>query len=175
MARDVEELLERAAHVPDDPLDVTTLVRGGRALRRRRQAVRGLALAVLLLAVPGGMVGLGYARSHQITPVDQPRVTTPPAPTGPEPVHAPNPVRPRTPAEGADTVMPVTFLDGTTAEIVYPEALDLAGLGLRPGGAAELAGCCARDFFLPAGGEGGFASTGRPLQQPPGVRGPRRA
>jgi hypothetical protein len=67
--------------------------------------------------------------------------------------------------------MPVTFVDGTTAEVVYPKALDLASLGVRPGGSAELVDCCARDFTFPPGGESWFAGAGRPLKQFAGADG----
>ena len=39
---------------------------------------------------------------------------------------------PETHAEGDRVVLPVTFPDGSTAELTYPPALDIAGLGARP-------------------------------------------
>lgn len=37
-------------------------------------------------------------------------------------------------------ILPVTFTDGTSAELVYPPKLDLAGLGVRPYGSGRLKG-----------------------------------
>jgi hypothetical protein len=46
--------------------------------------------------------------------------------------------------------MPVTFLDGTTADIVYPSDLAIAEMGAVPSGSGALDDpplrCCARDF-----------------------------
>jgi hypothetical protein len=39
---------------------------------------------------------------------------------------------PRTYREGDSVVMPVTFPDGTTAELVYPPKLDLSGMRVQP-------------------------------------------
>ena len=47
---------------------------------------------------------------------------------------------PATRAEGDSAVLPVTFTDGTSAELVYPRRLDLAALGLGPYGSATLRG-----------------------------------
>ncbi|MGH2821108.1 MAG: hypothetical protein ACRDJ5_10700 [Actinomycetota bacterium] len=40
---------------------------------------------------------------------------------------------------GGRTLVPVTFPDGTSVELVYPSRLDLAGLGVYPGTSAALA------------------------------------
>lgn len=47
---------------------------------------------------------------------------------------------PATRAEGDSVVLPVTFTDGTSAELVYPRRLELATLGLAPYGSATLRG-----------------------------------
>ena len=47
---------------------------------------------------------------------------------------------PATRAEGDTVVLPVTFTDGTSAELVYPRRLDIAALGLAPYGSATLRG-----------------------------------
>ncbi|HKF00133.1 MAG TPA: hypothetical protein VKG45_14530 [Actinomycetes bacterium] len=170
MARDLAELLRQAAHVPAEPLDAGDLRRRGRRLRRRRRVVRGVALTVLLVMVPVGMAGIGYLRSREPGVADRPAVTVPPPPEAP-PQRTANAIRPPTRAEGSDEVMPVVFLDGTSAEVVYPKALDLAGLRARPAGSAELAGCCARDFFVPPGGAAWFADAGERLARLSGAGG----
>jgi hypothetical protein len=45
---------------------------------------------------------------------------------------------PATRAEGDSVVLPVTFTDGTRAELVYPQRLQIAALGLAPYGSATL-------------------------------------
>jgi hypothetical protein len=47
---------------------------------------------------------------------------------------------PATRAEGDSVVLPVTFTDGTSAELVYPQTLEVAALGLVPYGSATLRG-----------------------------------
>jgi hypothetical protein len=42
--------------------------------------------------------------------------------------------------EGDSVVLPVTFTDGTRAELVYPRKLEIAALGLAPYGSATLRG-----------------------------------
>jgi hypothetical protein len=158
MAPNISDLLRRGAHVPGDELDVEPLWRRARQLRRRRRA--GSALAVLLLVVSISLAGRWYFQDRDQAPA------APPTPS-----QAPNAIVPAVRTEAGQAVMPVTFLDGTTAEVVYPKALDLASLGLRPGGSAELVGCCARDFTFPPGGESWFAAAGRPLKQFTGADG----
>lgn len=55
---------------------------------------------------------------------------------------------PRTQTEGAKVVMPVTFPDGSTAEVVYPRGLDIAELGAQPYSSGGLTDCCESDFFV---------------------------
>ena len=47
---------------------------------------------------------------------------------------------PATRAEGDRVVLPVTFTDGTSAELVYPRRLGIAALGVAPYGSATLRG-----------------------------------
>jgi hypothetical protein len=108
----------------------------------------------LLLVVPISLAGRWYFQDRDQAPA------APPTPS-----QAPNAIVPAVRTEGGKAVLPVTFVDGTTAEVVYPKALDLASLGVRPGGSAELVGSCARDFTFPPGGESWFAAAGRPLKQ----------
>lgn len=55
---------------------------------------------------------------------------------------------PATHKEGSKVVMPVTFPDGSTAEIVYPPAIDIAGMGGQPYSSGGLNNCCDSDFFI---------------------------
>ncbi len=55
---------------------------------------------------------------------------------------------PPTTPEGANTVMPVTFPDGSTAEVVYDSKLRLAERGLRPSYSGDLTDCCFRLFAV---------------------------
>jgi hypothetical protein len=64
------------------------------------------------------------------------------------------PFVPRTYREGEKVVVPVTFPDGSTAEVVYPRALDLASRGVRPYTWALLDtsyGSVGRDFVIDPG------------------------
>jgi hypothetical protein len=58
---------------------------------------------------------------------------------------------PPTRREGDLVVMPVTFPDGTIAELAYPPALDLAGEFLRPYSSGSLPGSAGRDFSISYG------------------------
>jgi len=60
--------------------------------------------------------------------------------TSPDPAE-PQPFIPPTYREGHRVVMPVTFPDGSTAEVLYPLGVDLASMGVRP----YIVGC-GRDF-----------------------------
>lgn len=51
-------------------------------------------------------------------------------------------------SEGANTVMPVTFPDGSTAEVVYRSDLKLAERGVRPSYSGDLTDCCFRLFAV---------------------------
>jgi hypothetical protein len=62
------------------------------------------------------------------------------------PKTAPGPFVPATHHEGGKVVMPVTFLDGSTAEVVYDPKLRLAELGIRAWGAGGFPDAPWRDF-----------------------------
>ena len=49
-------------------------------------------------------------------------------------------LRPATRSDGDKVVLPLTFPDGTTVELVHPRALDLAALGVFPYGSGRLQG-----------------------------------
>jgi hypothetical protein len=59
---------------------------------------------------------------------------------------------PSTHKERGKVVMPVTFPDGSSAEIVHPPDTDLAAMGAQPYSSGQLSDCCARDFFVRYGG-----------------------
>jgi len=80
--------------------------------------------------------------------------TETPAPKHSEPlarIVVPPPFVPRTYREGEKVVVPVTFPDGSTAEVVYTRELDLASRGIRPNTWALLDtsyGSVGRDFLI---------------------------
>jgi hypothetical protein len=128
---DVHDLLRRALGgvAPSPDALEATIQRIHRRRRRRRVLVTGMTLAVFAGA---GVVVTWVAGDRGV------RLTTP-APTTATPSTAPSTVPPsaagfvpRTTREGNRTVLPVTFPDGSTAELVYPTALALAGLGVQP-------------------------------------------
>ena len=103
-------------------------------ISRRRRRHRVLVTAVTLAMFAGaGLVVTWVAGDRGV------RLSTP-APTTATPSSAPSSTVPssvagfvpRTTREGDRTVLPVTFPDGSTAELVYPTALALAGMGVQP-------------------------------------------
>jgi len=85
-----------------------------------------------------------------------------PAASNSSPTPSPEPFRafvPPTRAEGEVVVLPVVFPDGTTAELVYPPEMDVAGLGVRPYWAA-----CGRDLGFYYHDPYGTLYEGEPVQ-----------
>lgn len=154
MAEDIAHLLRRGAQATLSGYDERDVRRRARRIRRRR-ATWASAAAVLVLA---GFVTAVFARpDHRGVPVVQPTPTVSPTES--------RRFVPATRVEGDDVVMPVTFLDGTTAEIVYPRSLDIAGRGATPYGSGTLPDCCARDFaFFHGPGRFPLAATDEPLK-----------
>ena len=89
------------------------------------------------------------------TETDSAVSTASPAPS-PEPFRA---FVPPTRTEGEVVVLPVVFPDGTTAKLIYPPDLDLAGLGARPYWAG-----CGRDFGFHYYDPYGTVYGGDPIQ-----------
>jgi len=84
----------------------------------------------------------------------------------PTPVSEPyEPFIPETRIEGSRIILPVTFPDGSTAELAYPDSLDIAGMGARP----YIAGC-GHDFgssiTTSRMGPSTKASHWRPIREP---------
>jgi hypothetical protein len=126
---DVHDLLRQAlGGVAPAPgaLDATI-----RRIRRRERRRRALVAAVTVVVVAGAGAGVWAAR----TAAGRGGLLGGPAPTTAVPSTAPpEPAGfvPATTREGGRTVLPVTFPDGSTAELAYPTALDLAAMGLQP-------------------------------------------
>ena len=109
-------------------------------------------------------------------------VLAPPGPESPSPVAGPNAAPsptatptefvPPTYVEGDHVVMPVTFPDGTAAELVYPPELDLASFSVYPNTQGDLGrGSCGSDFFISsATGDAGVSGAG-PVALFPGTDG----
>jgi hypothetical protein len=129
----LEEALQRSSNGADGPSreDAISALRKGRSRRRRRYIATGVAAVLLGAAVVAPVVWLSPLGSP-----DKPQATPTPAsspsandlsppPGGPE-------FRPPTHREGHMTVMPLTFPDGSTAELVYPSELELERSALVP-------------------------------------------
>ena len=66
-------------------------------------------------------------------------------------VEEPARFRPSTLEEGERVVLPLTFPDGTRAELSYPRSLAVERFTIRPYSSGALAGVAARDFAIYAG------------------------
>jgi hypothetical protein len=129
---DVHDLLARALGgvAPSPDALQATIQRIRRRQRRRRVLVACVTLAVFAGAgvvvtrvADDGGDPLSTPAPTTVTPSSVASSTVPPSPAG---------FVPRTTREGNRTVLPVTFPDGSTAELVYPTALGLAGMGVQP-------------------------------------------
>jgi hypothetical protein len=139
--RDTRQLLREAlggVATRPDALE-RTLRRARQRERRRRGFLLASAMLVLFTAI-----GAGWWTRSQIERRDQLLHGPVPATTIPTPTTAPpttttlpaaarhQPLVPKTYRAGGRVVMPVTFPDGSTAELLYPPGLDLAGMGVQP-------------------------------------------
>lgn len=142
MTGNLQERLKRAWPELRDGYDRADVERRGRRLIRRRAAAVVLSSGALVLAL---LVSVGLVLGDLRLGRDGSPAASPPA----RKVFAP-PTRP----EGGKTVLPVTFPDGTTAEVTYPASLMIAELGAYPQGGfgtlegPEFSGCCTRDFVF---------------------------
>jgi hypothetical protein len=178
---DVMELLRRSAADPNDGYDAADVERRGRRLRRRRQRtlVAGTATLVLTVSLSAAAVRAWWSVSQSAPAAPAVSASAPTSPALPSPAGtAPASPKfiPATRIEAGNLVMPVTFLDGTTAEIVYPRDLDIAGRGVDPYGSGHLEvppseSCCQRDFAFAYGEPFLLAAPGAPLRVFPGADG----
>jgi hypothetical protein len=146
--------------------------------RRRRTVRRAGGLVTALVVIAGVTIPLALlwplggeseprppaaSESASSTPAS-PTTTKPSASPSPSPSASPSvieargaplpPFVPPTYREGDRVVMPVTFPDGSTAEVVYPADLDLAGQGVHPKSSGYLQGKgtgYAIDFWIARG------------------------
>ena len=173
MTEDIRAMLRRAADRKIREYDRGDIERRGRRLRSTRQRRTAMAVSALVLALSVSSVSAIQAWRSQ--PPAAPAASTPAA-SSPG-INAP-PRRefiPTTRTENGYVIMPVTFLDGSTAEIVYPADLDLAGMGADPYGSGALydppLDCCARDFLFAYGEPLLPAPAGTLLKEYPGADG----
>jgi hypothetical protein len=126
---DVRDLLGQALGgvVPSPDALEATIQRIRRRQRRRRVLVTGVTLAVLA----GAGVVVTRVAGDRGDRFGAPAPASSAAPSSTVPPSAAVFV-PRTTREGNRTVLPVTFPDGSTGELVYPTALGLAGMGVQP-------------------------------------------
>jgi len=119
-------------------------------LARRRELFRriGSAAAGLVVAAVGlTAIWIAFRGGPGVDP------STPAAPSESSPSPSPLPEShtrfvPETTREGDTVVLPVTFPDGTTAELRYPPSLDLAGLGIYPSTYGSAAGSCDGNILI---------------------------
>jgi hypothetical protein len=126
----------------------------------RRSICRGLLAVLLLAAAACGPDGGGPPPAATLAEGTVP--CRPPA----RPAAAGNPrFTPPTRREGAVTVLPLVFPDGTTAELRYPPALDLAGSGVWPtiSGALGNDPGTGRDLVFTYGDAAGLAAGPAPV------------
>jgi hypothetical protein len=126
---DVHDLLAQALGgvAPSPDALQATIQRIRRRQRRRRVLVTGVTLAVLA----GAGVVVTRVAGDRGDRLGAPAPASSAAPSSTVPPSAAVFV-PRTTREGNRTVLPVTFPDGSTGELVYPTALGLAGMGVQP-------------------------------------------
>jgi hypothetical protein len=90
----------------------------------------------------------------------------------PSPTATPTEFVPPTYVEGNQVVMPVTFPDGTAAELVYPPELDLASFSVYPNTQGDLdRGSCGSDSFISTAKRATGVSGAEPLAVLPGTAG----
>jgi hypothetical protein len=173
MTEDITAVLRRAADRQIREYDPGDIERRGMRLRRTRQRTTALVVGVFVLALSVSSITAVQAwRSQRPT---APAASTPAAPS--PGINAPlrREFIPATHTESGYVVMPVTFLDGSTAEVVYPADLDLAGMGADPYGSGTLyeppLDCCARDFLFAYGEPFLRAPAGKLLKEYPGADG----
>jgi hypothetical protein len=127
---------------------------------RRKSIGRGLLPVLLLAGAACGPGGGGPQAAESLPEGTVPcRPVRRPAATGKAWFIPP------TRQEGEVTVLPLVFPDGTTAELRYPPALDLARLGVWPGTSGALGNdpATGRDLLVVRGGTAGLTAGTAPL------------
>lgn len=134
MADDISTLLERAAGVPEQQVDMHKL----RNRARRSNILRAVAGVSVIVTVAVGSAAIveGMTRDRNPAPI----TSSSPSPTPEERdrnrsgvrLKWPEPFVPSVGDSGGRTIMPVLFPNGVLARISYPPALRLAELGAQP-------------------------------------------
>jgi hypothetical protein len=128
----LSEAIDHVAGSVGDPpgAQIPRAVARGRVRRRVRQALVALGVALLIAGVTAPLVLLARLQPP-VRPVTGPTPSPTPSPSEPSlsPPEGAGPFHPKTYREGGSVVMPVTFPDGTTAEVIYPEELGTASIG----------------------------------------------
>jgi hypothetical protein len=132
---DLADLLGEALHgiEPSPAALERTIQRIRRRQRRRRALAAGVTVALLVALGTGAWMALDGGRGGG-PPGD--RAAAPATPT-PSSAEAPGTstravFKPPVRRDGGRWVMPLTFPDGSAAELVYPPDLDLAAMGVQP-------------------------------------------
>ena len=149
MSERLRTALRRAADVPVRPENYDAIAvaaaRRTRNARLRRSAAGVVAVALVAVAV----VAWPSAGPDGPRPPD----AVEPSPSG-------NAVRLPGVRTGDTMRFPLTFIDGTAAELTVPVAAGLDTMAVRPTGGARLPGVSDRDVVVPAGGLAWFAGIG---------------
>jgi hypothetical protein len=119
--------IEQGARSLDDPSQdqILTALRRGRVRRRIRYALLTLGGTFLVTAVALPVVFLSGLRPPSDTGTTPTPASSPSTEISISPPAGPGPFHGETYRENGFLVMPITFPDGTTAEVVYPATLDL--------------------------------------------------
>jgi hypothetical protein len=154
MTERIRTALRRAADVPLRVEDYDAIARAAarrsRNKRLRRAAAGAVAVAIVVVAAPtvlsagpdGPPAPVAAKRSPSDTAVDGNAVRMPGLRSG-------------------DLIrFPLTFIDGSAAELTVPAGAGLDTMPVRPYGGARLPGVADRDFIVPAGGLAWFARQG---------------
>lgn len=169
MSTDLRKLLEKAAGGRSSSVVAETLWRRGR--RRRALWLTGWSLGLSVVVAVGAFIAVSPSGSQRRLPVTgQSLSPTPPVTCPGTVVEGITRFAPKTYNEGTDVVMPIAFLDGSTAEMIYPSELALEELYIQPSGNVTLK--------MPEGEMGGQftvffsgGSPGEPLETRPDGRG----
>ena len=137
----------------------------------QRQKPAGLRFA--LLPIVGSVVLVACANSGGevadpgLSPADSPQGSPSQVSPAPVPIEGtPEAFIPSTYTENGLDVLPITFPDGSTAELVYPPALDIAGMGAQPYWVG-----CGGDFNFHHYDPYGIVYDGQPLETYEGADG----
>ncbi|MGH2653050.1 MAG: hypothetical protein ACRDHV_01700 [Actinomycetota bacterium] len=127
----LSEAIRDAADRIEEPSapQVLEAIRRGRHRRGLRYAVLGLVVAAVVSGVTVPLVFLSALRPPSDTSITPTPAVSPSPEEALSPPEGAGPFHPETYREDGLVVMPVTFPDGTTAEVLFPEELGTGSIG----------------------------------------------